>query len=292
MTTAAEQQALDEIAAATARGEDVFGDDEDIVAAGPDDNENEPDSSIDAPATPDAGEPVATDASAEPVADPEPEPEPKTESQQPTAFKADMPADYKAQRTELLKAKADAMKKLMDGEMDAEEFATAESAIADKLEDLTAARIRAETLQEANVQNQAVYQQREIQKLIRNAKADVDYTKDPSAAKQFDTALAVISADPDNKGADYADLIADAHKMVLAMRGLKAAPAPATKHEQRKPDGQAPVTLRSLPAAATSQTNGGVLEQLSRLKGPAYETAFNKLSPAQRAELLDESTGD
>lgn len=289
MTTAAEQQALDEIAAATARGEDVFGDEEDIVAVGPSDNEDEPDSSIDAPETPDAGEPAATDASAEQAEDPEPEP--KAESQQPTAFKADMPADYKAQRTELLKAKADAMKKLMDGEMDAEEFATAESAIADKLEDLTAARIRAETLQEANVQTQAVYQQREIQKLIRNAKADVDYTKDPSAAKQFDTALAVISADPDNKGADYADLIADAHKMVLAMRGLKPAPT-TTKHEQRKPDGQAPVTLRSLPAAATSQTNGGVLEQLSRLKGPAYETAFNKLSPAQRAELLDESTGD
>lgn len=278
MTTAAEQQALADIAAATARGEDVFGDDEPIVAAGPDTDED-PDSSVDA-----AQAGTAEAAPADPV---EPEEPLELANQQPTTYKAEVPADYKAQRTELLKAKADAMKRLMDGEIDAEEFATVEGELADKLEDLTAQRIRAETLQEANAQSQATYQEREIQKLIRSAKGEVDYTTDQSAARQFDTALAMISADPDNRGADYADLIANAHKMVLALRGLKPAAA-----QPRKPGAEAPVTLRSLPAAATSQTNGGIVDQLSRLKGPAYEAAFQKLSPAQRAELLDETMGD
>lgn len=289
MTTAAEQQALADIAAAEARGEDVFGDDEELVredSTGEDAAEQPAEEP--APETDQADAPAAeVDTQAlEEIANGPAEPA------QPAAYKVDLPPDYKAQRTELLKAKAAAMKQLMDGELDAEEFAVIESGLADKLEDLTAQRIRAETLQEANVQNQQAYQQREIQKLIRSAKTDVDYTKDASAAKQFDQALAVISADPDNASADYAELIADAHKMVLAMRGLKAAPAAPAAREARKPSAEAPVTLRGLPAAATPNTSGGVVEQLSRLKGAAYEAAFQKLSPAQRASLLDESTGD
>lgn len=284
MTTAAEQQALADIAAATARGEDVFGDDEPIVAAGPDTDDEDPDSSVGTEQASTAE--VAEAAPAEPA---QPEEPLELVNQRPTTYKAEVPADYKAQRTELLKAKADAMKRLMDAEIDAEEFATLEGELAIKLEDLTAQRIRAETLQEANAQSQDAYQEREIQKLIRSAKGEVDYTADQSAARQFDTALAMISADPASRGADYADLIANAHKMVLALRGLKPA---AAASQPRKPGADAPVTLRSLPAAATSQTNGGIVDQLSRLKGPAYEAAFQKLSPAQRAELLDETMGD
>lgn len=283
MTTAAEQQALADIAAATARGEDVFGDDEPIVAAGPD-TEEDPDSSVGTEQASTAE--VAEAAPAEPA---QPEEPLELVNQRPTTYKAEVPADYKAQRTELLKAKADAMKRLMDAEIDAEEFATLEGELAIKLEDLTAQRIRAETLQEANAQSQDAYQKREIQKLIRSASGEVDYINDQSATRQFDTALAMISADPASRGADYADMIADAHKMVLALRGLKPA---AAASQPRKPGADAPVTLRSLPAAATSQTNGGIMDQLSRLKGPAYEAAFQKLSPAQRAELLDETMGE
>jgi hypothetical protein len=284
MTTAAEQKILADIAAAEARGDDVFGDEEEIVAAGPGDQDEGPDSSVDGEPEAKADEPATTDTPAdEPPAQDEP-----AATEQPAMFKADLPADYKTQRTELLKAKAAAMKQLMDGEIDAEAFATVEAELADKLEDLTAQRIRAETLQEANIQNQAAYQQREIQKLIRASKSEVDYTKDTAAIKQFDQALAIISADPDNAGADYAELIGNAHKMVMALRGLKPPAAPATQRQPRGPGGEAPITLRSLPAASTPNVSGGVAEQLSRLSGPAYEAAFSKLSPAQRAQMLDE----
>ena len=73
--------------------------------------------------------------------------------------------------------------------------------------------------------------------------------------------------------------------MVKAMRGVQTpAKAPAS---DRKPAGDVPVTLRSLPSASTPNT-GGVIEQIARLKGPAYEAAYAKLTPAQQAALLDE----
>ena len=288
-----EDQVAADIAAAEARGEDPFAD----KAPGeqPATTDAAPGDEADAPEVPDADDSAVTD---EPAKATEPAAEAGAQEQQaqaddeqgdapkPTAYVVSMPGDYKAQRTELLKAKADAMKALMDGEMDAEEFAAKESEISDKLEDLTAQRIRAETLQEANTQTQAVYQQREIQKLIRTAKSDgLDYTKDPAAAKQFDTALAVISADPDNKGADYAELISEAHQMVMSRRGLKAA-APAKTTEAPKRTGpQPPQTLSGLPTAASGNAKS-VERTLAELSGDDLERAFNSLPKAELDRLL------
>ena len=97
----------------------------------------------------------------------------------------------------------------------------------------------------------------------------------------------MLAAQPDNAGKDFADLIEDAHKMVKAMRGVQTPAKAAAPAQERKPAGDAPVTLRSLPSASTPNT-GGVIEQIARLKGPAYEAAYAKLTPAQQAALLDE----
>ena len=280
MSTPEDLKALEAIAAAEAAGQDPFGDDEPLETPAEDgadesqaQDENEQEhTAADAP---------TADAPAAEAAQQEPEPEPAALP----AYKAELPADHKAQRTELLQAKADAMRKLMDGEMTAEEFAAEEMRVTEALEDLAAARIRAETLQEANAQSQQAYQARTIQRLIAKTKAEVDYAADATAQKQFDTSLQVLAAQPDNAGKDFADLIEDAHKMVKAMRGVQTpAKAPAA---DRRPAGDVPVTLRSLPSASTPNT-GGVIEQIARLKGPAYEAAYAKLTPAQQAALLDE----
>lgn len=280
MSTPEDLKALEAIAAAEAAGQDPFGDDEPLTT----------EADADEPAPEAAAEPEAKQAAADaPTAEadqPEADPAPaaaSTAAELP-AYKAEVPSDYKAQRAELLQAKAEAMKKLMDGEIDAEAFAAEDMRVAEALEDLAAARIRAETLQEANAQSQQAYQARAIQRLIANAKSEVDYAADATAQKQFDTSLQVLAAQPDNAGKDFADLIEDAHKMVKAMRGVQSqAKAPAS---DRKPAGDVPVTLRSLPSASTPNT-GGVIEQIGRLKGPAYEAAFAKLTPAQQAALLD-----
>lgn len=278
MSTPEDLKALEAIAAAEAAGQDPFGDDEPLTTE----------------AEADAGQP-ATEAEAQAPAGAEAEhgaeaaqAEPEPEQPEPVAmpaYKAELPADHKAQRAELMKAKAEAMRKLMDGEIDAEAFAAEDARVSDALEDLAAARIRAETLQEANAQSQQVYQARTIQRLIAKTKAEVDYATDTAAQQQFDTSLRVLAAQPANADKDFADLAEDAHKMVKAMRGIAQTPRPSAA--DRKPAGDAPVTLRSLPSASTPNT-GGVIEQIARLKGPAYEAAYAKLTPAQQAALLDE----
>jgi hypothetical protein len=311
--TPQEAQTLKDIEAAAARGEDVFGDDEEIVKPGFGDTDNSDQQTAgevaddDDAATPgdesqtngdqinqqqadaqQAGDdstngidPAVLDEIANP-----PAAEPALTAQ----FKASVPEDYKAKRTELLATKAKAMKDLMDGTIDADAFAEIDAQVSTDLEDLTAQRIRAETLIEANTQTQQAYQQREIQKLIARTKAEVDYTADPKAAKQFDTAMALLVADPDNAGMDFAELIQTTHKMVASMRGVSVA---KTQDKQpppeRKPTDAAPVTLRSLPTASTPNSNGNIVDQLARLKGADYERAFSKLSPADRRALLDET---
>ena len=275
MSTPEDLKALEAIAEAEAAGQDPFGDDEPLTV--------EADAGEPAPEA--AAEPEAEQAEAEQAEAEQAPAAASTEAAELPTYKAEVPQDYKAQRAELMNAKADAMKKLMDGEIDAEAFAAEDMRVAEALEDLAAARIRAETLQEANAQSQQAYQARAIQRLIANAKSEVDYAADATAQKQFDTSLQVLAAQPDNAGKDFADLIEDAHKMVKAMRGI--AQAPKQPAADRKPAGDAPVTLRSLPSASTPNT-GGVIEQIARLKGPAYEAAYAKLTPAQQAALLDE----
>lgn len=280
MSTPEDLKALEAIAAAQAAGQDPFGDDEPLTV----------EADADEPASEAAPEAEQAEADAPAAVEEQAEADPapaaaSTEAAELPTYKAEVPQDYKAQRAELMKAKADAMKQLMDGEIDAETFAAEDMRVAEALEDLAAARIRAETLQEANAQSQQAYQARAIQRLIANAKSEVDYAADATAQKQFDTSLQVLAAQPDNAGKDFADLIEDAHKMVKAMRGVQTpAKAPAS---DRKPAGDVPVTLRSLPSASTPNT-GGVIEQIARLKGPAYEAAYAKLTPAQQAALLDE----
>ena len=276
--TPTENQVLADIEAAKARGDDPFGDN-DLPEVDTPEAETPP-ATVEAAETPEV---AATEGQ-----EPAPEPAPEKASDQPASYKTDMPADYKAQRGEFMKQKAGLTKQLMDGEIDADAFAAEEARISDSLEDLTAQRIRAETLQEANAQTQANYQQAAIQRLITSSKAEVDYTADAKAQKQFDLALTAIGQDPDNAGRDYVDLIGEAHKVVLALRGITSkGQQVADAIKSRIPDGNPPVTLRGLPTASTPNSNGDMLDQIGRLKGPAYEEAYAKLSPSQKRALLD-----
>lgn len=282
VATPEEQKVLDELEKAKAAGGDPFGDEDDLDTV-TDEAEVVDEDERETPASP-----KKPDDDWAPQDEDTPLPEVAAE------YKAEVPQNYKDQRAELMKAKAEAMKKLMDGEIDAEAFAAEDARIADALEELTAQRIRAETLIEANQQAQAVQQQKALQRLIAQTRDQVDYMKDQKAQKQFDMAMRAIASDPDNAGRDYADLIQEAHRVVCALRGV-----PLTKGEQvaravetaaatRKPKDAPPVTLRNIPAASTPNANGDILEQMGRLSGPAYEEAFNRLTPAQRKALLDE----
>jgi hypothetical protein len=182
---------------------------------------------------------------------------------------------------------------MMDGEIDKVEYKAIKSRVTDSLEVLRSQQIRAETLQEVNTQSAAQSQAAVIKALIHNTKAEVSYATDAKAQRQFDMALGQVSADPDMAGKSFKELTDEAHKVVLALRGIvktsnKTAEELAADAAARMPGGKAPVTLRSIPPAATANTGGNITEALSRLSGQEYEAAYSKLTPQQKAALLDD----
>lgn len=287
MTTYAdpEDQIAAEIAAMEAKGLDPYAD---RVTDAPDEG------------APDAAAPEAA-ADVAPVQADDQQPEaPKVADVPPTAaqdvqpaastapqtYRADMPADLAAKRTELLAAKAEAMKQLMDGVIDAEKYADEERRISEELEGITLARARAETLAEVNRQTAEVYQGNVISALVARTKTEIDYASDPDAQKTFDRALRLVGSEPDAAGKDFAQIADEAHRMVMARRGVApAAPSTAGRAAPDRTPPKPPITLGGLPTAATSGTKS-ISEVAGRLTGDDLEQAFDALPDADLKKLM------
>lgn len=204
----------------------------------------------------------------------------------PQTYRADMPADLAAKRTELLGAKAEAMKQLMDGMIDAEKYVAEELRISEELEAITLARARAETLAEVNRQTAEGYQATVINALVARTKTEIDYASDTDAQQTFDRALRLVASEPDAAGKDFAQIADEAHRMVLARRGVsQAAPSDAPQAAPDRTPPKPPVTLTGLPTAAASGTKSAT-EVVGRLAGDDLEKAFDALSDADLKKLM------
>ena len=204
----------------------------------------------------------------------------------PQTYRADMPADLAAKRTELLAAKAEAMKQLMDGVIDAEKYADEESRISEELEGITLARARAETLAEVNRQTAEGYQGNVISALVARTKTEIDYASDTAAQQTFDRALRLVASEPDAAGKDFAQIADEAHRMVLARMGVKpSVPSTAARPAPDRTPPKPPITLGGLPTAAASGTKS-VTEVVGRLAGDDLEKAFDALSDADLKKLM------
>jgi len=308
ITNPADIAVLDDIAAQEAAGGDPFGDDEEIVAvsiadqaaeaaakldaeAGNPDGEDEPDAADPpveeaAPAA-EATEPVETTPAVTESAKTEPAPAPDPVPQYRVASSEAIAADTAALNAE----KAAALQKMMDGEIEPAAYAAIDADVTQKLGKL----LVQSALAEANAQTVAQTEMNAITALIAQAKAtgELDYTADAKAQRQFDAVLTMTQADPDNAGRSYAELVKEAHTTVLAIRGIKAAPAPTPapaatgKPAPRVPEA-GPLTLRGLPSAQVPLTGGTAADAIGRLTGADYEAAFAKLTPAQQAAMLED----
>lgn len=204
----------------------------------------------------------------------------------PQTYRADMPADLAAKRTELLAAKAEAMKQLMDGVIDAEKYADEESRISEELEGITLARARAETLAEVNRQTAEGYQGNVISALVARTKTEIDYASDTDAQQTFDRALRLVASEPDAAGKDFAQIADEAHRMVMARRGVApAAPSTTGRAAPDRTPPKPPITLGGLPTAATSGTKS-ISEVAGRLTGDDLEQAFDALPDADLKKLM------
>lgn len=194
------------------------------------------------------------------------------------------------QRKDLMAEDAKALKDMIDGVIEPEAYSEKRNEIQGKLDQL----LVQQTLSEANAQTEQQTQAAAINSIITSAKAagEIDYLADPKAQKQFDAALRVLAADEDSANLSYGKLCKLAHKTVLSVRGITAKPAAAAADTKPKPEpakprenGKGPATLRNVPAAATPNSGGGLAEQMASLSGEAYQAAFDKLTPAQKAQL-------
>lgn len=303
----AEAEALKAIEAAEAAGNDPFGDLDEPTTDAPATTEAAAEAAPDAAAEQPAGETTTTEAATEAATDGEQAAavdesvlnelaDPLGINQPvPTAYKAEIPADLEAKREALMTEKADALEKLMSGEIDAKQYAAAEMKVQRELSALDRTIATAETLAAINAQSSGQYEGQVIAQIVETTKSVLDYTKDATAQKQFDAVMAGLRADPANAAKNFGQLAAEANKTVLAIRGLSLTGsetpsdgAKPTAPPARQPAGKLPPSLRNLPAAATPHTGGGVAEQMANLKGVAFEDSFAKLSPAQQAALLGE----
>lgn len=299
--TPAEAEALKSIEAAEAAGRDPFGDDDDSAeedapaaeqtteAAAEEETEQ-----TEAPATTEQQEAAAPAAQAKTEeldidALAEIAGEAPAAPAQPT-YNVELPADLDTKRVNLMTEKAEALEKLMSGEIDAKEYATLEVRVTGELEALSRAQARAEALAAINQQNAEQESARVIAQIIETTRPVLDYSKDAAAQRQFDTAIQMLRADPANATKPYATLAQEANRTVLALRGLQltAKTQAATTPQPKREVPATPMTLRTVPAAATANAGGGVVEQMANLKGQAFEDSFAKLSPAQQAALLDD----
>jgi hypothetical protein len=307
----AEAEALKAIEAAEAAGKDPFGDlDDDTAALEPDAQASSDPAALDPNTTDDeafndVAERTAAEAAAQQAADGVDESvlnelaDPLGIKQPaPTAYAAEIPAELDGKRTDLMTEKAEALEKLMSGEIEAKDYAAVEIKVANELAKIDRQISRAETLAEINQQTSARYEGMVIAQIVDTTKPVLDYTKDAAAQRQFDVVMAGLRADPANAAKSFADLASDANKTVLAIRGLsldgQQKQQETAQQTQAKPTGtrmpteKPPATLRGVPVAATPNTGGGVVEQMANLSGAAFEAGFQKLSPAQQAALLGE----
>lgn len=300
----ADAEAAKQVAAGLAAGEDVFGDNdnddgtpmttaapapapaaEDTTATGADDLDA--DDLTDQSAT--TATTQETQEAAAPAAAPAPAPAPAPVPQ----FKTKSATELAAAQKALLDKKAEAFDKYSVGTMTAAEYSAVDSEVM-----LGLMGIASETaLAQANTQTALQASEQALADVKKLAKSQglVDYEADESAGVQFDNVVDMLARDPKMAALNDAEFFTRAHNLVLTMRGhtpgASNAPAPAPATTTGKPapraDMTGPITLRTIPAAATPNTNGGVTEQLGRLNGLDFEDAVGAMSRQQRDAWLD-----
>lgn len=186
-------------------------------------------------------------------------------------------------------AKAAEFKKLMDGEITAEDYSKFESKY---LRDRDAA---------AAERNDAAAWYKEINAFMNDVlKSDgINYATDGKMNAAFDRWVRTLGQDPDNAHRDGSWFLKEAHAMVKLQYHIgDSKPAQSDKpgkeaEKQDKPKGRAPntsnlpPTLGRLPAAADSEAaDEGEFAHIDKLKGMDLELALRKMTPEQEERYL------
>jgi hypothetical protein len=232
-------------------------------------------------------------AKAAPAAQAAPEPEPEPAPFVPQ-YKAEVPADAAEQIKALRQEERAAFKRLMDGEIDADEYQTVRDRTDTEADALKTKALTASIFEQANQQTQAQVAEAEWKRAqmvkFSEFKAEgIDYrdANRPGLLAAFNHHLKALAADPKNERRDGQWFLGEAHRLTKADLGLAA--AQANKPQPRVVDSaEIPPTLRGVPAAATGAVNADEFAHMRGLEGLALERAHAALTDAQRDRWMAE----
>lgn len=234
-----------------------------------------------------------------PAETPAPSPAPVAEVQDPVAYSVTAPEDADDKIKGFRAEKADAFKKLMDGELSPEEYSAIEDRVLGQISDIERQLTVATTAAELTMQNAQRSWLQRVNILMDTAKRDdgVDYRASKEMHEQLDRAVKFLANDPANGDKSEQWFLDEAHAMVKARHGIAkpaAAPGPAAAPVAATRSGKAPdlanvpPNIARQPAAADSD-DGGEFSHLRDLQGMALERAIAKMTPEQQDRWAQES---
>ena len=209
-------------------------------------------------------------------------------------YSAEVPADAKEQITTLKNEESASFKKLMDGEIDADEYKLVKDRTEAAIDDLKTKAMAASIFEQANAQAaeqtaRAEWGKAEAAAFNSFKTEGLDYKGKPALLAAYNTNLRALGADPKNENRDAPWFLAEAHRLTKDDLGFtpaakKVAPTPRNGVDLA----EMPPTLRSVPVAATGAVNADEFAHMRNLEGLELEKAHARLTNDQRDRWMAE----
>lgn len=238
----------------------------------------------------------AATGKAQPAAEEAPQTEDKPEPFRPV-LRAQVPEQAEEIKRKIEAAQDDLEKKYREGEIDFDEYRAQDRKFNAQLQHIRDAELQARIYADQQAQTAQQEWLWNVKQFMKQAKKSdgIDYESDTKLHKDLDLMVKALASDPDNaeKGADW--FLDEAHKRVLALRGIApkrpaaAADAKIEANTARKPPTAAiPKSIGDIPGGGDdSDTGGGEFAAIDKLTGDAYERALAKMTPEQRNRYLE-----
>jgi hypothetical protein len=209
-------------------------------------------------------------------------------------YSAEVPADAKQQIAALNDEESAAFKKLMDGEIDADEYKKVRDRTSEAVDDLKTKAITASIFEQANQQAaqqvaQTDWNRAEAASFATFKAEGIDYKGKPSLLAAFNVNLKALGIDPKNERRDAPWFLTEAHRLTKDDLGFRpvAKITPSTARNGVDP-AEIPPTLRSVPIAATGAVNADEFAHMRNLSGLDLERAHARLTNDQRDRWMAE----
>lgn len=212
-------------------------------------------------------------------------------------YSAEVPPDAKEKITALQAEEADAFKKLMDGEISAEDYQAVRTRTSTEIDTIKEQSLTAKIFEQANQQTadqlaRAEWTRAETASFNAFKTEGLDYKARPALLAAYNTHLKALGADPKNENRDAQWFLTEAHRLTKADLGIVTnpgtKPGDATATRSGVDPAEIPPTLRNVPMAAANAVNADEFAHMRNLTGLELEKAHARLTPEQRDRWMSE----